>query len=410
MLSVQNNFGSTITFPPAATSVAFPSPNTKGNGLIVVASLLVVQAAPNLSISDSQGNTYLPVGGSGKFDGVNWTLLVYAWYVQSCKGGANTVTVTHVNAGLGSDAALALSIFEYGGALGALDTSTFVSGLHQTQMKMNVITTAVDLLFAFGVTLMGGALSVDASSTGWTQEQSESVVNAPAGTTLRLLAVDEAAYQGPEGLLLDIAGTSSIDIALLMALPAPATITTYRPTTYTDSGTYATIDPTAAYDGNLAAWAQVVGIIYYGVSYNGDCTWFGFTNPAGSRSAVSLVIYSKEIQDTTSPSVATLRYSLDGGSTWTNIRSTSATWDASTTPDVVPLLSTQDLSLVRVEGIQPAPLLAYSDGLNIYEIYIEVTFGLTPTPPPPTPGPPTPAPPGSPGSPGSGPPVFTTIF
>jgi hypothetical protein len=103
------------------------------------------------------------------------------------------------------------------------------------------------------------------------------------------------------------------------------------------------------------------------------------------------VIYSKEIQDTTSPSVATLRYSLDGGSTWTNIRSTSATWDASTTPDVVPLPSTQDLSLVRVEGIQPAPTLAYSEGLNVYEIYIEVTFGLTPTTPPapsPTPTPP----------------------
>lgn len=392
MLSVQNNFGSRITFPPATTSVAFSSANTQGNGLIVVACLLAAQAAPNLAISDSQGNTYLPLGGSGKYDGVNWTLLVNAWYVQSCKAGANTVTVTHVNAGSGSDAALTLSIFEYPGALGALDVSTFTSGLSQTQMKMNVITSAEDLLFAFGVSLMGSGLSVDAGSTGWTQEQSESVVNSSAGTTLWCLAVDQAANQGPASLVLDIAGAASVDVGLLIAFPAPVTTTIYRPTTYTDSGTYPTIEPTWAYDGNLATWAQVVGIIYYGVSYNGDCTWHGFTNPGGSRVAVSLMVYSKEIQDTTTPSVATLRYSLDGGSTWTNIRSTSASWDASTTPDVVALPSTQDLSLVRVEGIQPAPLLAYSDGLNIYEIEIEVEFGLGPAPPPPPPGPPTPPP------------------
>jgi hypothetical protein len=142
--------------------------------------------------------------------------LLYGWYVQSCKAGANTVTLVET----GQASYLALGIFEYPGAFGALDAGTSVSGLAQVQMNMNVMTAAVDLLFAFGATFVGGPLSVDSGSTGWTQEQSESGENASGTTILWYLAVDQAANPGPQTLALDIAAPSSVNVALLAALPA----------------------------------------------------------------------------------------------------------------------------------------------------------------------------------------------
>jgi hypothetical protein len=153
------------------------------------------------------------------------------------------------------------------------------------------------------------------------------------------------------------------------ATPTATPSIVYRPTTFADTGNYLTISPAQAYDGNIATWAQVVGLVYYG-NWSGDGTWSGFANTSGPWTSASLVVYSSEIQNTTSPSTAVLRYSLNGGSTWTNLHSTTATWNNSVTPDTVVLGATQNLSLVKVEAIQPVPGAAYSEGLNVYEIYI----------------------------------------
>jgi len=153
------------------------------------------------------------------------------------------------------------------------------------------------------------------------------------------------------------------------ATPTATPSTIYRPTTATDTGTYVTTSPAQAYDGNLATFASVTGLVYYG-NWSGDCTFAGFTNTAGPWTSAVLTIYSKEYQDTTSPSTAVLRYSLDSGSTWTNLHSTTSTWDKSVTPDTVTLGGSQNLSHVKVEAIQPYPAAAYSDSIFVYEIYI----------------------------------------
>jgi len=69
-----------------------------------------------------------------------------------------------------------------------------------------------------------------------------------------------------------------------------------------------------------------------------------------------------------------VRYSLDGGATWTNIRSSADLWDASMTPDVVALSDSQDFSLVRVEVSQAAPTQPYSTGVNIYDIFVTASL------------------------------------
>jgi hypothetical protein len=169
------------------------------------------------------------------------------------------------------------------------------------------------------------------------------------------------------------------------AQPAPVTYTPtppafsppvgaqfFLPNTYLDSGQYPTIDPTIAHAGGFL-WAQVCGLNRYGL-WNGDCTWYGFSNPSGSKTAVSLTVYSRQVASSITPGLGTVRYSLDGGITWTNIRSSTGLWDASTTPDVVALADSQDFSLVRVEVSQAAPTQPYSTGVNIYDIFITASL------------------------------------
>jgi hypothetical protein len=151
----------------------------------------------------------------------------------------------------------------------------------------------------------------------------------------------------------------------------PSGVNIYRPTAYTDSGAYSTISPTLAYDAaGTTTYAQVCGLLWYGSSYDGDCTWHGFSNPSGSKSGVWLIVYSRQVTSSSTPGLGTVRYSLDGGSTWTNIRSATDLWDASTTPDVVALPDSQDFSLVKVEVSQAAPAAPLAIGINVYDILI----------------------------------------
>jgi hypothetical protein len=224
MLSVQNNFASYIAaqWPLDGLPVEFLEPNVKGNGLIVVVYFMsgIPYTNPNFQISDSQKNSYLPLGGCGVLNAGQRNLL-QAWYVQSCAGGPNTVTVTETVDTDATTIILAVSVFEYSGGFGVLDTSTFTSGLAQPTMSMNLITTTVDLLFGFAMDYaLLPVLTVNASSTGWTQEQSESLKNVALNPIVALLAVDKAANPGPQKIRFDMTQNSGgVDIALLVALP-----------------------------------------------------------------------------------------------------------------------------------------------------------------------------------------------
>ena len=226
MLSVQNNFAYTIgTTPPPQQAVAFATPNSAGNGLIVIAYFLCALPCrnPNLEISDSRSNSYQAAGGCGIYDGSNWTSLLKAWYVQSCAGGSNTVTVTETVDTDSGTTVLAVSVFEYSGSFGTLDASAFAVGLALKTMTMNVMTTAVDLLFAYGVNYaVRPTISLDSNSLGWTQEQSESIENTivPTYTIVAPLGVDKVADAGPQSITMDVTQQSGgMDLALLIALP-----------------------------------------------------------------------------------------------------------------------------------------------------------------------------------------------
>jgi hypothetical protein len=149
----------------------------------------------------------------------------------------------------------------------------------------------------------------------------------------------------------------------------------FLPDTYLDSGQYPTINPTIGLSGGYLC-AQVCGLNYPPYLWNADCTWYGFSNPSGSKSGVSLTVYSRQVASTITPGLGTVRYSLDGGTTWTNIRSSTDLWDASTTPDVIVLPDSQDFSLVRVEVSQAVPTQPLATGVNVYLIFI--TASLSP--------------------------------
>jgi hypothetical protein len=83
--AVNGNEGTT-----SSMSLAFPSSNTAGNFLIVEAT--TARPSGTLSISDSEGNTYVPASAPVTDTAQNVTS--YLWYVPSCKAGAKTVTVT----------------------------------------------------------------------------------------------------------------------------------------------------------------------------------------------------------------------------------------------------------------------------------------------------------------------------
>jgi hypothetical protein len=96
--------------------------------------------------------------------------------------------------------------------------------------------------------------------------------------------------------------------------------------------------------------------------------------PLRRKDRCHATVYSRQVPNTLTPSLGAVRYSLDGGATWTNIRSSADLWDASMTPDVVVLSDSQDFSLVRVEVSQAAPTQPYSTGVNIYDIFVTASL------------------------------------
>jgi hypothetical protein len=160
----------------------------------------------------------------------------------------------------------------------------------------------------------------------------------------------------------------------------PAGAEFFLPDTYLDSGSRPTQNPTFAGDPYLVNpspwWGIVIGENIPGIPspelLTGDCTWYGFVNPPGSISGVSLTVASRESTTTFSPGLGSIRYSLDGGRTWTTLRS-GLSWDAMATPDVAALPDSQDLSLVRVEAIQQPPATPGGAGIAISELYITAT-------------------------------------
>ena len=89
-----------------SVSINFPSGNTAGDFLIVTGT--AARPASTIVISDTTGNTYLPA--FGPVTDATQNVTAYIWYVPTCKGGPNTVTITPATA-----SALEIHISEWSG-------------------------------------------------------------------------------------------------------------------------------------------------------------------------------------------------------------------------------------------------------------------------------------------------------
>ena len=226
MLSVQNNFGYVIseTGPPAV-AVSFSSPNTAGNGLIVVAHFTIVWPSiiPSLSVLDARANSYLPVGACSASS--SWRGYLAAWYVRSCAGGANAVTVTETLPTGSNSYVLSVAVFEYAGGFGALDTCAWGDGIAQPSISLSLATSvAGDLIFCYSANFGTLAtVSLDPSSSGYTTEQTEQINNVatPSYRIIELLAVDKVSYSaGVQSVTLDFTQTmDGVDTLFVAALP-----------------------------------------------------------------------------------------------------------------------------------------------------------------------------------------------
>jgi hypothetical protein len=242
MLCVQNNFGyvhgspEVIVGAGASVPVAFATANTAANGLIVVAHCLTLypgwstfphslpQSTPlNFNITDSSANVYESLGACGRYDGSQFTSLMQAWYVKSCLGGANLVTLTETEAL--NDYALALSVFEYPGTFGAVDAAAFATGLSPAKLSLTLTTTvAGDLLFGFAMDFsLYAGVALDPASAGYSTEQTQVVSSwvTPNPTILVTLAVAKLGQAaGVTSVAFDYSGHDpGLDLALLAAIP-----------------------------------------------------------------------------------------------------------------------------------------------------------------------------------------------
>jgi hypothetical protein len=239
MLSRQNNFGWLTGWGTLAPqTVSFTEANTAGNGLIVVGYFLCMQSAmtPNLTASDSAGNSYISVGaiGRGQNQFPGWVCLLQIWYVPACKGGTNAVTVTEtVPVQAPPDtvmSALGVSVLEYSSSLGTVDGSSFASGVGNSSAALTVSGARVgDLLFGYAAN-MGEVptVAVDSSTPGYTVEQNVPISQIWAEGPVPLLAVDRVSYStGVQRLVFDFTQVAiGLQTALLVAfssgLPPPS--------------------------------------------------------------------------------------------------------------------------------------------------------------------------------------------
>jgi hypothetical protein len=144
---------STIT----SISANFLSNNTAGNFLIVTGT--AARPAGALSISDTLGNTYTPA--MGPVTDANQNVTAYIWYVPSCKGGANTVTLTPATA-----AALEIHISEWTGLAtpSPVDQTASATGTG-TAVSSGAATTTVTGELIFGYTFLYNTATAGAGFT-----------------------------------------------------------------------------------------------------------------------------------------------------------------------------------------------------------------------------------------------------
>ncbi|MBB5330926.1 galactose oxidase-like domain-containing protein [Tunturiibacter gelidoferens] len=146
----------------SASSIAtsFTVPNTAGDFLLVSGS--IARPAGTLTISDTSGNTYTPV--TTPVTDTNQNVTSYLWYVPSCKGGANTVTLTPATAG-----ALEVHVSEWSGISSTYPVDVFASAAGAgTTASSRAVTTTADGELIYGYTFLMNTAAAGSGFTGIT--------------------------------------------------------------------------------------------------------------------------------------------------------------------------------------------------------------------------------------------------
>jgi hypothetical protein len=141
-------------------STSFTAANTAGNFLIV--SGTIARPAGTLSISDTAGNTYIPVVTS--VTDTNQDVTSYLWYVPSCKGGGNTVTLTPAIAG-----ALEVHVSEWSGVSTTYPLDAFASAAGTgVNASSGSVTTAANGELIYGYTFLVNTATAGSGFAGMT--------------------------------------------------------------------------------------------------------------------------------------------------------------------------------------------------------------------------------------------------
>src|SRR5882757_5125915 len=193
-------------------SASFTAANTAGNFLIV--SGTIARPAGTLSISDTAGNNYIPV--TTPVTDTKQDTTSYLWYVPSCKGGVNTVTLTPAVPG-----ALEIHVSEWSGVSTTYPLDTFASaaGTGANASSGSVTTTANGELI-YGYTFL---INTATAGSGF------------AGMTLVNGDLDEYQIQATAG---SVAATYTQQSGTWFARVA-----TFRPSTITQGVISGTISP-----------------------------------------------------------------------------------------------------------------------------------------------------------------------
>ena len=327
--AAQNNGAASL----ATCTASFGSANTAGNLIVVAAEIGATATDRQATITDTQGNTYVPAMSQVTWRTVGGGSSAQIFYAANIKGGANTVTMTLAG---GATAWNQIEIHEYSGlatsspldvtasAFGTTGTTPFTASSGPA-----VTTSSGELIFGYGNGI-GASLSQGA---GFTVRQntagtSEDMVQATAGSisATEVTQVGGTAYvmlmaafrrgdttppSVPTGLVATAVSSSQINLSWNASTDPNSTVAGYK--IYRNGTQVGTTANTSYQDSGLSA-----------------STTYSYTvsayDPSGNTSAQSSsASATTQAPDTTPPSVPT-----GLAATAVSAAQISLSWNAST--------------------------------------------------------------------------------
>lgn len=391
-----NNVGVRVCMPPedvtaysgpgaVISGINYPSTITTGADGRVQNSIYVRWTQPNDANVVFGGHIEIqwqPVGAS------SWTALTRVdpsasdYFINGVSDGAQyNIQVRAVNAaGYPSDW-IFVGPVTVGDALGTISYSGVAVAPAGTLLAQGFSDgTAQITVLAFTATVGGLTASCTPSPnilTGLSQAQLYYVyyvdANFQGGTITPVATQNTADFENKSGYF------------LIGSIITPSYSPRYQPTTFSDTGSDTTVNPSYAYDNDVTTLAAVPGTwnsyvsgfdafhnpIYSTVAASGRCTWSGFSGSAAS----ALTLHVLALFDASSLGDGTVTASITGKIGGTSTTLATFTASAALTDYTMTVPSGTDLSTVSVEietdvtaGTAPGGGAAI---LKCYEIYIQ---------------------------------------